>query len=681
MKDEAHIPLVRTIRERCRACYACVRECPAKAIRIVENQAEVMAERCIGCGNCVLVCSQDAKRVHDSTGEVTQLLEGPAPVAALLAPSFPAEFVDWDYQSLVGMLRAMGFRYVVEVGFGADLVARQYQSLVDEETDRHYIATSCPAVVAYVELYYPDLVDALAPVVSPMVAMARVVKRCYGAGVKLVFIGPCIAKKEEALTTGEVDAVLTFMELRQMLRLLPISPEKVVPSEFDPPLAWRGGLFPISKGLLQAAGIPENLATSEVVVADGRTSFVEALKEFYCGNWSPKLIEVLACKGCIMGAGVTNRDPLFRRRSRVSNYVLDRMTNGDEAQWHRDMELYWDLDLSRVYEVRDQRRPDPLDEELSAILLRLGKRSAEDELNCGACGYETCRDHAVAIYKGLAESEMCLPYTIDKLRETVQNLAISKDKLAHTQEILMQAEKLASMGQLAAGIAHELNNPLGVVLMFAHMLLEEYGKTPELREDLELIAAQADRCKKIVSGLLQFARQNRAALQETDLRKLVEDALKLLPIPEEVQVRIVHEMVDPMVEMDPDQVTQVVNNLVTNAYHAMPHGGLLTLTTSGDADEVRVTISDTGIGIAKENLAKIFEPFFTTKAIGKGTGMGLAVTYGIVKMHQGNIEVRSNNDPASGPTGTTFLVSLPRNGASQGVSQTLARSPVSAGQH
>ncbi len=678
MKDMTHMPLVRTLRERCRVCYACVRECPAKAIRIVENQAEVMPERCIGCGNCVRVCSQDAKGVYDSTVEVAQLLEGTAPVVAMVAPSFPAEFVDWDYQSLVGMLRAMGFRYVVEVGFGADLVARKYQQLLDTtDADKHYIATTCPAVVAYVELYYPDLVESLAPVVSPMVAMARVVKRRYGEDVKLVFIGPCIAKKEESSTTGEVDAVLTFMELRRMFRLYPISPEKVVPEEFDPPLARQGGLFPISKGLLQAAGIPENLATSEVVVADGRTSFVEALKEFYCGNWSPKLIEVLACKGCIMGAGVTNRDPLFRRRSRVSNYVLDRLTNCDAEQWHREMALYADVDLSRVYEMRDQRRPDPSDEELSAILYRMGKRTAEDELNCGACGYETCRDHAVAIYKGLAENEMCLPYTIDKLRETVQNLAISKDKLAHTQEILMQAEKLASMGQLAAGIAHELNNPLGVVLMFAHMLLEEYGQTPELKEDLELIAAQADRCKKIVSGLLQFARQNRAALQETDLRRVVENALKLLPIPEDIHIHIVHEIPDPMVEIDPDQITQVINNLVTNACHAMPQGGVLTLKTSGDADEARIAITDTGVGISKENQAKIFEPFFTTKAIGKGTGMGLAVTYGIVKMHQGNIQVISNNDPASGPTGTTFTVSLPRNGAPHGGPEALTPETIS----
>lgn len=212
MKDPGHIALVTTIRERCRVCYGCVRECPAKAIRIVDGQASVMVERCIGCGNCVRVCAQQAKHVYDSIGEVVQLLESGEPVAAIVAPSFPAEFTDWDYRSLVGVLRALGFAYVAEVGFGADLVAREYQRLLEDIGEKHYIATTCPAVVAFVELYYPDLVDALAPVVSPMVAMVRALRKKYDEDLKIVFVGPCIAKKEEAATTGEVDAVLTFAE-------------------------------------------------------------------------------------------------------------------------------------------------------------------------------------------------------------------------------------------------------------------------------------------------------------------------------------------------------------------------------------------------------------------------------------------------------------------------------------
>ena len=290
----------------------------------------------------------------------------------------------------------------------------------------------------------------------------------------------------------------------------------------------------------------------------------------------------------------------------------------------------------------------------------MGKFTPEDELNCGACGYDTCRDHAIAIYKGLAESEMCLPYTIDQLRKTVGNLAISDEQLAQTREALMQSEKLASMGQLAAGIAHELNNPLGVVLMYAHMLVDECAQKCEMRDDLKMVAEQADRCKKIVAGLLHFARQNKVVCQPINVCQWVDRSLKCLPAPGKIGVRIEHDLSDPIAELDRDQIAQVLTNLVSNAYAAMGEEGVLTVRTEGNESSVRLIVRDTGVGIPKENLAKIFEPFFTTKQIGKGTGLGLAVTYGIVKMHSGDIRVESNADPTEGPTETTFTVTLPR---------------------
>ena len=204
---------VQTIKERCRVCYTCVRECPAKAIGISDGQANVIPERCIGCGNCARVCSQGAKKVLDGTQQVKHLLNQGGAVAALMAPSFPAEFEECEYEKVVGMLRALGFRYVHEVGFAADLVARRYRELLDSPDRTNYIATTCPALVGYVERYYPDLVPKLAPIVSPMVAAARIVHRLYGPEVPVVFIGPCIAKKGEAASEkleGEVDAVLTF---------------------------------------------------------------------------------------------------------------------------------------------------------------------------------------------------------------------------------------------------------------------------------------------------------------------------------------------------------------------------------------------------------------------------------------------------------------------------------------
>jgi len=657
------IPLIRTNGERCRICYTCVRECPAKAIRIANGQAEVLPERCIGCGNCVRVCSQQAKQVQDGTEATAALLAGPQRVAALVAPSFPAEYADCSWEQFVGMVRALGFDLVCEVAFGADLVADRYRKLLADGDGPGWIATSCPAVVAFVERYHPDLIRRLAPIVSPMIAMARTLRRLHGDGLRKVFIGPCVAKKGEADdgdVPDEVDAALTYVELRDMLAAAGIGPETVPPSDFDPPRPGTGALFPISRGLLQAADIQEDLIDGEVVVADGRVNFVDAIKEFQSGDLDVRLLEVLACTGCIAGPGVSNNAPLFRRRARVSRFVRDRLKGFDRPRWQADMKRFDDLDLSRRYTVRDQRIAVPFEDEIRQILARMGKHTPADELNCGACGYDTCREHAVAIFKGLAESEMCLPHTIEQLHRAVDDLADSNSRLASTQEALMQSEKLASMGQLAAGIAHEVNNPLGVVLMYAHLLLEDSGKDTAMRDDLRMITEQADRCKKIVAGLLNFARQTKVLRQPTDVHELIARTLQGLPPTEDVEVRMRPGLADPVAEIDGDQIAQVLTNLLTNACAAMPNGGVLTVSTAGDEEAVRLVVADTGVGIPAENVAKVFEPFFTTKQMGKGTGLGLAVTYGIIKMHGGDIRVESNADADAGPTGTTFTVTLPR---------------------
>ncbi len=664
MKHPANIALVATVPERCRVCYTCVRECPAKAIRIVEGQAQVVPERCIGCANCVRVCSQGAKDILDGTREVAEILAGTAPTAAIVAPSFPAEFTDCSCEKVVGMLRRLGFRHVHEVGFAADLVAKQYRKLLTENRGGRFIATSCPAIVGYVERYYPEAVPALAPIVSPMIAAARLLRRLHGPELKIVFIGPCIAKKGEAVSAdvaGDVDAVLTFVEMRRMLAERKITPDNVDASDFDPPRAGLGALFSISRGLLQAADIEEDLVQGEVVATDGRTNFVEAIKEFAAGDLDARLLEVLCCNGCIMGAGMSDKSALFSRRNRVSQYVRQRWSRPDNERWKQDIARFSDLDLSRAFQTNDQRIPQPSPRELKAILARMGKQTPEDELNCGACGYDTCYEHAIAIYKGLAENEMCLPYTIERLKDTVRELACSNEQLADTQEALMHSERLASMGQLAAGVAHEVNNPLGIVLMYAHMLMEEAGDQSEYRDDLKMIVEQADRCKKIVARLLHFARQNKVVLQPTDLAALVTRTVRSLPVPESVAVQIDCRTNDTRGNIDADQIAQVLTNLITNALDAMPEGGRLSVEVDGDADTVGFGIRDTGIGIPRENLAKVFEPFFTTKQIGKGTGLGLAVSYGIVKMHRGAITVESNADPETGPTGTLFKVTLPRN--------------------
>ena len=655
--------LVTTVRERCRVCYTCVRECPAKAIQIKEGQADVIPERCIGCGNCVRVCSQNAKQVLQLIDPVVKLLDGDAPVAAAIAPSFPGAFPEVQWGSLVSGLRELGFDYVNEVAFGADLVAAEYRRLLDSKEDKRAIATTCPAIVAYVERYHPDLVKHLAPIVSPMVATARVLRRMYGDDLRVVFVGPCVAKKGEAMTSclpGDVDAALTFTELRDMFEAKRVDLATIASSDFDPPYAGMGRVFAISRGLLQAAKLEENLMEEQIVVADGRSHFVQALKDFENGDLQVRLLEILACHGCIMGPGMACESPVFTRRSKVGQFAREMVELRDADEWRQSIEDMGDVDLSRAFKAHDQRIPVPFREEIDLILKRIGKESIEDELNCGACGYDSCRAHATAIFKGLAESEMCLPNTIEQLRTTVQELAVSNTQLVSTQEALMHSEKLASMGQLAAGIAHEVNNPLGVVLMYAHLLLEEADKHAELQDDLGMIVEQADRCKKIVAGLLNFSRQNKVARQSVNAVDLVLKSVKALSIDGAINVTVDVATDDPIAEIDPDQISQVLTNLISNAVAAMPDGGDLTATVDADEWNLKLVVQDTGVGIPQENLKKIFEPFFTTKQIGKGTGLGLAVTYGIIKMHSGDIQVVSNADPNEGPTGTTFTIKLPK---------------------
>jgi signal transduction histidine kinase/iron only hydrogenase large subunit-like protein len=659
-----------TVKDRCHVCYTCVRGCPAKAIRIFDRQAEIVSDRCIGCGNCVRVCGRGAKKVVNTVPDVEVLLASGSRVAALVAPSFPAEFYDLiespDPQILVGMLRSLGFELVTEVGFGADLVARRYRAFLDSHAPgQRSIATTCPAVVGYVERYWPSLVGNLAPLVSPMVAMARVLRTMHGPDLRTVFIGPCLAKKVEASMPeleGEVDAVLTFAELRAMFLAHNLSAATVTASDFDPPHPGVGTLFPLNRGLFQAAGISEDLASTEAVAAHGGpSSFVNAIEEFAGGDVDFGLVEMLCCNGCVSGPGMTSEEKTFRRRARVAKYANESKRTRDQDEWKSAMARFSELDLSREFHPYDQRSATPSEDEIRHILRGMGKQSHADELDCKACGYTTCREHAIAIYRGLAETQMCLPYVIERFDHTVRQLSESNRQLESAQEQLMHSERLASMGQLAAGVAHELNNPLGVVLLYSHLLRDEAGEESSIRKELTLISDQATRCKRIVSDLLDFARENKLLLEQISVQELIKRSLAGLPLPPSVSIVLDLGHEHPECEVDPAQMIQVLTNLYSNSFAAMPEGGKLTITTREDGERLIISVHDTGSGIGADNLKQIFQPFFTTKQIGKGTGLGLAVVYGIVKMHRGDITVESNADPAKGPTWTRFKVSIPHN--------------------
>jgi two-component system NtrC family sensor kinase len=658
MSHSYHRQLVFTLKDRCRVCFTCVRECPVKAIKIINGQAEVINDRCIGCGNCVKVCSQGAKIPLRSVDSVFELLHSDQKIAACIAPSFAAEFDEIkDHRKLVGMIRKLGFDYVTEVSFGADIVAREYEKKVKNEGLEGDISSDCPAIVYFIRHYHPDIVPYLVPIASPMVAMTRVMKKKHGEDLRVVFIGPCFAKKAE---TDEVDEVLTFRELREMFDNQNIRVDNTEVSEFDPPYSGKGAIFPISRGLYYTANNQESIPEEHVIIAEGQANYKEAIKEFEEGYIRKKHLMLLCCEGCIMGPGTSPGGKRFARSAAVGEYVGKKLKSLDTESWQKDIETYGQLDLSQSFTPEDRRLAPSANEQVLKALQSMGKFSPQDHLNCGACGYDTCVDHASAIVNGLAETEMCLPYTIEKLHDSINNLNVSNEKLAKAKAQLKQSEKLAHMGQLSAGIAHELNNPLGVITMYSNILMDEAPEGDAVREDLKLIVEQADRCKKIVSGLLNFARKNQVNRSETDVVKFLQHSLNSIVKPDNIEFSMVSEIANPIAWLDIDQMMQVLTNLEKNAIEAMPNGGTLKVGVEGDADEITFTVADTGTGIKKENMEKLFTPFFTTKEMGKGTGLGLALIYGIVKMHKGKIHVDSNPDPAEGPTGTTFSITVPR---------------------
>jgi two-component system NtrC family sensor kinase len=640
---------VYTVGEICKKCYSCVRSCPTKALQVRGGQAEIIEDFCISCGWCVRACSQGAKRIRSSIDGVREILEGSDRKYALLAPSFPAAFLDVPAGNLVGALRSLGFDAVFEVAFGADLVSyayyRRFRELVAGDSQSFLISSPCPAVVLYVEKMLPELTPHLADIVSPMEATARVVKKSIDDQGKIVFIGPCVAKKIEAQRTGTVNEVLTFSELAELLQEEGIEPLTAASVEFHAPLANLGRIYPVTGGLLKAAAIDADILESPVYVVEGQERVMDMLavlsNRVKTGQQvTYRLFDLLFCEGCIGGPVMVNDLNFFERKKFIVQYTAQKPLINDIEQWAANNREYLDVDLSARFHPVVREEVDAPKEEIARILAMTGKLKPEDELNCGACGYTSCRQKAVAVWRGKAEVEMCLPYLISKIEKTVSDLT-------ENQARLIQAEKLASMGQMAAGIAHEINNPLGVVLMYAHLLKEDLEDGAPGREDAERIIHEAERTRQIVRGILNFARQEKVERKLTDINDLVRSSVSgIIGASQDGKYRVEFRLDEALApqRVDSSQLRQVFDNIIKNAVEAMPGGGIIRISTEDGEDEFSVAISDSGPGISPENLPKMFTPFFTTKKVGKGTGLGLSVCYGIVKMHGGTIQASNMPD-------------------------------------
>ncbi|MEG6615458.1 [Fe-Fe] hydrogenase large subunit C-terminal domain-containing protein [Peptococcaceae bacterium 1198_IL3148] len=421
--------LITTNEAKCLDCYKCVRTCPVKAIAISNTNdknaphVSIIDELCVKGGCCIEICPQSAKKLnHSDLEQVKQLLANGEKLVCTVAPSFVAA-VPLSADLMPSLLRQLGFEIVEETSVGAGMVSRRHLQIGFEEP---LISSSCPVIVNLVERYYPELISMLAPVVSPMIAHGRYLKQRY-PDAKVVFVGPCVAKKDEYTTASindAVDFVLGFNELWQLVEQLGVDLNSLFPAKFDNPVTGDASLYPLDGGMFK--GIKDGLSSpdEEYFSASGLEDCMEFLNHLAAGNVAepPKLIELLACKGgCINGPLALDQDQsLYARKRKVLNYYQSFINTADDQPLP---ELPVEQ-LTRSYQSQKLDLPLPTEADLREILAKTGKVKTEDELNCGACGYDTCRDKAVAVFQGKAEVEMCIPY-MRKRAESLSNVVTS----------------------------------------------------------------------------------------------------------------------------------------------------------------------------------------------------------------------------------------------------------------
>jgi iron only hydrogenase large subunit-like protein len=373
-----------------------------------KGQAYVDEKRCIACGTCIRECPQKAKTFRYDIDLAQNLIDNGHFVAASIAPSFAAVFNGWQRVRLASALRALGFRYIGQTSRGAYQVSAHTSKTIEKDVNVHpYIGTACPALVNYVEKYRPELVGNLLPIVSPMVAHARMLKEKLGYDIKVIFIGPCVAKKSELDRPGIegiVDCVLTFNELMQWFEQKKINLATCEESNFDEKPVHVAQLYPLPGGSIKTAGIDDDGLSLASLRVDGAENVKEVLRDFPFE--SPyRLIEPLFCsQGCINGPGVDMEKNLFERRRNIIEYDT-------EVKGVSNVPPLENADLFKARFAKEEGLfHEVSEEEIQRILERTGKFDPEQQLNCGACGYGSCREKAIAVAHGMAEPEMCIPY-------------------------------------------------------------------------------------------------------------------------------------------------------------------------------------------------------------------------------------------------------------------------------
>lgn len=426
-------------KSNCKNCYKCIRHCPVKSIRFSGNQAYIIGNECILCGQCFVSCPQDAKQIVDETEKVKVLLQSGDPVIVSLAPSFIANYEDRGIGAMREAIKKLGFYDVEETAIGATIVKNEYERMADEETQDIIITSCCHSVNLLIQKYFPGLLPYLADVLSPMQAHCADIKRRH-PNAKTVFIGPCVAKKDEAQHyEGLVDAVLTFDELTAWLKAENVD----IPEEMDKDENSRARFFPTSGGILKS--LSHQNPDYTYMTIDGTENCIAALKDIEAGKLQRCFIEMSACAGSCIGGPVMEKF----HRSPIRDYVAVAQFAGT-----KDFEVAQPAasDLRKEFSIIERELKQPSEEDIRETLRQMGKMKPSDELNCGSCGYSTCREKAIAVCQGKAEISMCLPYLKDKAesfsdtisRNTPNGLIVLNEKL-EVQQINKSALKILNL--------------------------------------------------------------------------------------------------------------------------------------------------------------------------------------------------------------------------------------------
>ena len=427
-------------KSNCKNCYKCIRHCPVKAIRFSGNQAHITGNECILCGQCFVVCPQNAKQIVDETEKVRMFLKNGYQVMVSLAPSFVANYDGVGINAMREALKKIGFADVEETAIGATMVKTEYERMLKEDERDIIISSCCHSINLLVQKYFPGALPYLADVVSPMQAHCMDIKRRFPEA-KTVFIGPCVAKKDEAeYYEGIVDAVLTFEDLTKWLQEEQIE----LSQELDKENNSRARFFPTTGGVLKT--MAQDAPGYTYLALDGIENCVNALKDIESGKIHKCFVEMSACIGSCMGGPVMEK---FHRTSPVKDYIAIANYAGEKDFVVEQPKV---AELKKHFLPIERKVQQPTESEIYSALRQMGKFKPADELNCGSCGYNTCREKAVAICQGKAEISMCLPFLKDKaenfsdiiVKNTTNGLIVLNESL-EVQQINEAAKRLMNI--------------------------------------------------------------------------------------------------------------------------------------------------------------------------------------------------------------------------------------------